>query len=156
VDRSVQRRYLSPLARTASARSQITNLCATETLDSGRPGQVPGSASALTSFMRTGGMRRESVRMTGVRAFAARRFRGRRFCVLIEMTYEGRRLDDDRRQMLTAEMRIAGARADRDVAVTISPDAISIVTDGNDFLGLSRERAEWRPYLYAQGPPLGT
>ena len=66
--------------------------------------------------------------MTGVRPFARRRFRGRRFCVLIEMTYAGGRLDDDRYQMLTAEIKIPSARAGRDVVVTMSPDAISIVT----------------------------
>jgi hypothetical protein len=76
-----------------------------------------------------GGMRCESVSMAGVRPFASRRFRGRRYCVLIEMTYAGGRLDDDRRQMLTAEVKIPGARADRDLVVTMSPDAISIVTE---------------------------
>ena len=66
--------------------------------------------------------------MTGVRPFARRRFRGRRFCVLIEMTYAGGRLDDDRRQMLTAEINLPGARTGRDLVVTMSPDAVSIVT----------------------------
>lgn len=66
--------------------------------------------------------------MAGVRPFASRRFRGRRYRVLIEMTYAGGRLDDERRQMLTAEISVPGARAGRDLAVTTSRDAVSIVT----------------------------
>jgi hypothetical protein len=66
--------------------------------------------------------------MAGVGPFVSRRFRGRRYCVLIEMTYAGGRLDDDRRQMLTAEINVPGARANRDLVVTMSPDAVSIVT----------------------------
>ena len=44
------------------------------------------------------------------------------------MTYAGGRLEDDRRQMLTAENNVPGARANRDLVVTMSPDAVSIVT----------------------------
>ena len=40
----------------------------------------------------------------------------------------GGRLDDDRRQMLTAEIKVPGARADRDLVVTMSPESVSIVT----------------------------
>jgi hypothetical protein len=63
-----------------------------------------------------------------VRNFISRRIRGRRYCVLIEMTYAGWWLDDDRRQMLTAEINVPGARARRDLVVTMSPDAVSIAT----------------------------
>jgi hypothetical protein len=66
--------------------------------------------------------------MAGVRPFVSRTIRGRRYCVLIEMTYAGGRLDDDRSQMLTAEINVPGARADRDLVITMSPDAVSIVT----------------------------
>jgi len=66
--------------------------------------------------------------MAGVRPFVSRRFRGRRYCVLIEMTYAGGRLGDDRRQMLTAEINVPGARANRDLVLTMSPDAVSVVT----------------------------
>jgi hypothetical protein len=65
--------------------------------------------------------------MASVPPFVSRRIRGRRYCVLIEMTYAGGRLDDDPRQMLTAEINVPGARADRDLVVTMSPDAVSIV-----------------------------
>lgn len=66
--------------------------------------------------------------MAGVRPFGGRRVRGRRYCVQIEMTYAGGRLADDRRQMLTAEIKVPGDRADRDLAVTMSADPVSIVT----------------------------
>jgi hypothetical protein len=44
------------------------------------------------------------------------------------MTYAGGRLSDDRRQMLTAEIRVPRDRADWDLVVTMSPDPVSIVT----------------------------
>jgi hypothetical protein len=77
--------------------------------------------------------------MPGVHPFLSRRIRGRRYCVLIEMTYAGGRLDDDRRQMLTAKVNVPGARADRDLVITTSPDALSVVTVSARSTPLTRE-----------------
>jgi len=66
--------------------------------------------------------------MAGMRPFGGRRVRGRSYCVQIETTYAGGRLADDRRQMLTAEIKVPGGRADRNLAVTMSPDPVSILT----------------------------
>jgi hypothetical protein len=66
--------------------------------------------------------------MAGVRLFSRRRPYYRRYCVIIEVTYAGGRLADDRRAMLTAQINLPGARASKDLAVTASPDAVSILT----------------------------
>jgi hypothetical protein len=66
--------------------------------------------------------------MAGVRVFSGRGFRGRRYRVLIEITYAGGRLAYDRCQMLTAEIKVPGARASRDLVVTMSPESVTIVT----------------------------
>jgi hypothetical protein len=66
--------------------------------------------------------------MAGARLFGGRRVRGRRYCVQIEMTYAGGRLADERRQMLKAEIKVPGDRADADLAVTMSADPVSILT----------------------------
>jgi hypothetical protein len=59
--------------------------------------------------------------MAGVRLFGRRRPGDRRHCVIIEVTYAGGRLADDRRDMLTAQINLPGARASKDLAVTVSP-----------------------------------
>lgn len=66
--------------------------------------------------------------MAGMGLFGYRRVRGRRYCVLIEITYAGGRLADELRQMLTAEIRVPGTRAGRNLVVTVSPDSVSIIT----------------------------
>ena len=66
--------------------------------------------------------------MAGVRSFGRRRPGDRRYCVIIEVTYAGGRLADDRRDMLTAQINLPGARASKDLAVTVSRDAFSILT----------------------------
>jgi hypothetical protein len=65
--------------------------------------------------------------MAGVRLFGRRRPGDRRYCVIIEVTYAGGRLADDRRDMLTAQINLP-APASKDLAVTVSPDAVSILT----------------------------
>lgn len=66
--------------------------------------------------------------MTRVHLLGGRGFRGRRYCVVVEITYAGGRLAGDRHQMLTAEISVPGARAGRELVVTMSPESVSVVT----------------------------
>ena len=65
--------------------------------------------------------------MAGMPPLASRRLGDRRYRVIIEITYAGGRLADDRRQMLTAEFNVPGTRSGRDAVITVSPDSVSIV-----------------------------
>jgi hypothetical protein len=66
--------------------------------------------------------------LADVRPLGGQRLGNRRCRVIIEVTYAAGRLADDRRDMLTAQIHVRGAGASQFLAVTVSPDAVSILT----------------------------
>ena len=66
--------------------------------------------------------------MAGLRSFGNRGLSERHYRVIIEVSYAGGLLADDRLQMLTSEISISGLRGGQEVTAAVSAERLSILT----------------------------